>query len=98
MSTKPCTVLKLFYFSFSGDVVFSPACSNLQVGPISVAVNADLFQDYGGGVFNHPECEGGKLDHAMLVVGYGHDDVSGLDYWIVKNRYKNRIGHLSVKS
>ena len=41
------------------------------------------------GVYDEPECRNGRfdLDHAVLVVGYGTDEDSGEDYWLVKNRY-----------
>lgn len=53
--------------------------------PVSVAIEADemAFQLYRGGVLTK-QC-GVKLDHGVLVVGYGTEN--GLDYWKVKNSW-----------
>lgn len=53
--------------------------------PVSVAIEADemAFQLYRGGVLTK-QC-GVKLDHGVLVVGYGTDN--GIEYWKVKNSW-----------
>jgi KDEL-tailed cysteine endopeptidase len=54
--------------------------------PVSVAIEADGigFQFYSGGVYDDIFC-GTKLDHGVLIAGYGTD--SGKMYWKVKNSW-----------
>jgi len=65
----------------------------VATGPLSVALNADLVEDYTSGIidpwFPSEECDPTTLDHAVLIVGYGVDDTFGFDtpYWIVKNSW-----------
>lgn len=51
-----------------------------SVGPVSVALNADGIQSYGGGIYN-VGCSH-DINHGMLVVGYGSDGA-----WIIKNSW-----------
>lgn len=53
----------------------------VTAGPVSVAIEADQrsFQSYKSGILS-AAC-GTKLDHGVLVVGFG------TDYWIVKNSW-----------
>ncbi|VFQ97103.1 unnamed protein product [Cuscuta campestris] len=55
--------------------------------PVSVAVNAATygFQHYQNGIFDE-ECDPGKLNHAMTVVGYG-TTADGKGYWVLKNSW-----------
>ncbi|KAJ5071697.1 cathepsin l1 [Anaeramoeba ignava] len=57
-------------------------------GPISVSIYVmGDFYDYSSGVYYNAKCPNTTHNHAVLVVGYGHDSNSDMDYWIVKNSW-----------
>jgi len=58
----------------------------LQLGPVSVAVEADksVFQFYHDGVLDNKAC-GVQLDHGITLTGAGV--LSGKNYWKVKNSW-----------
>jgi C1A family cysteine protease len=60
-------------------------------GPVSIAIEADkpAFQHYKTGVLDSTAC-GTKLDHGVLIVGYGSDSASGEDYWCVSSVFVQR--------
>lgn len=61
--------------------------SALTQQPVSIGIDAArlTFQLYGGGVYDDPLC-GTNLNHGVLAVGYGKNDV-GKDYYKVKNSW-----------
>ena len=71
----------------SDDVAMMTAISKQ---PVSIAIEADQreFQLYKSGVFTGV-C-GTKLDHGVLVVGYGSEN--GNDYYLVKNSWAESWG------
>ncbi|XP_058862393.1 procathepsin L-like [Acipenser ruthenus] len=63
-----------------------------RVGPVAVGIDATRFSfhHYRGGLYYEPLCSSKKLNHAVLVVGYGTEN--GHDYWIVKNSWGTSWG------
>ena len=64
----------------------------LSMQPVSVAIQADQmdFQLYKSGVFTG-KC-GTTLDHGVVLVGYGTDSETGLDYYILRNSWGTSWG------
>jgi hypothetical protein len=70
-----CGPSPLFYLtslSFSPSLAPSPAA-------------AEPWQLYSSGVFSS-KC-GSDVDHAIVLVGYGTDATSGLDYYLIRNSW-----------
>lgn len=66
--------------------------SQLESGPVSVAIEADqsAFQFYSSGILTGV-C-GTNLDHGVLLTGFGTDGPTGLQYWRVKNSWGSSWG------
>ena len=60
----------------------------VSINPVSVAIQANKrsFQLYQSGIYSDYMC-GFNLDHGVLIVGYGYDELYEMDYWIVKNSW-----------
>lgn len=58
----------------------------LATRPIFTLVEAsESFGSYHSGVVDDPDC-GTAVNHAILAVGWGYDDESNLEYWLMKTR------------
>ena len=65
-----------------------------ETGPLAVALNANPLQTYTGGILDKTssQCPTSGMNHAVTMVGYGHDDAEGKDYWIIKNSWGKSWG------
>jgi len=61
-------------------------------GPVSVGIDAGerSMQFYRSGIYSDPMCITARIDHAVVVVGYGSE--KGKDYWIVRNSWGSNWG------
>eukprot|EP00775_Hariotina_reticulata_P008341 gene8341-8525_t len=55
-------------------------------GPVAISLDASqpTFRFYSEGVYKEKKClvKKGELDHAVLLVGYGDDKITGEPYWL----------------
>lgn len=57
------------------------------LGPIAISVDASLWSSYESGVFDGCNQKNPDIDHAVVLVGYGTDETTGQDYWLVRNSW-----------
>lgn len=62
------------------------------VGPVSAGFDATYtsIQFYSKGIYYEERCDPMKINHGILIVGYGTLD--GQDYWLVKNSWGTTWG------
>jgi len=62
-----------------------------STGPAVVSVDAAPWATYGHGVF--AECSrNATVNHAVLLVGFGHDTGLNMDYWLIRNSWSDAWG------
>lgn len=59
------------------------------IGPVSAKIDAshESFQFYSEGVYYEENCDENNINHDVLIVGYGTEKDSNLNYWLVKNSW-----------
>lgn len=63
-----------------------------QVGPVSIGVDASEWHNYQGGVFDGCNQTNPDVNHAVVLYGYGVDEASGQQYWLVRNSWSPSYG------
>ncbi len=56
----------------------------LSTGPISIAVDASMWNTYKSGIFPTDQCEG-MLDHAVQAIGINTE--APIPYWTVYHKF-----------
>jgi hypothetical protein len=55
-------------------------------GAVTAILNADPTLFYPGGIFDNTACTP-SMGHAVTLIGFGTDEASTTDYWVVKNSF-----------
>ena len=57
-----------------------------KTGPVAVGIDAGQpgFSSYSSGIYKSYSCNAARVNHAVIVVGYGTE--YGQDFWLIKNR------------
>ena len=62
-------------------------------GPVATTINADPLRDYEGGILDD-ESASTETDHIISIVGFGKDDATGKEYWIIRNSWGEYWGEM----
>eukprot|EP00586_Coscinodiscus_wailesii_P005994 CAMPEP_0172489692 /NCGR_PEP_ID=MMETSP1066-20121228/19877_1 /TAXON_ID=671091 /ORGANISM="Coscinodiscus wailesii, Strain CCMP2513" /LENGTH=345 /DNA_ID=CAMNT_0013257751 /DNA_START=62 /DNA_END=1099 /DNA_ORIENTATION=+ len=63
-------------------------------GPVAAGVNAIPLLDYQGGIVRDTRLIHKMVDHIVSIVGWGKDEESGKQYWIVRNSWGQYWGEM----
>ncbi|EWM25407.1 papain family cysteine protease containing protein [Nannochloropsis gaditana] len=59
--------------------------------PLAISLDASDFHNYHSGVLTFQDC-GADLNHAVVLVGYGTDEETGIDFFLVRNSWGEEWG------
>jgi cathepsin X len=62
-------------------------------GPIACGINAEAIVDYMGGVLDVPH-KPKIINHVISIVGWGYDESTNKQYWIIRNSWGSYWGEL----
>jgi cathepsin X len=62
-------------------------------GPVATLINADPLRYYEGGILDDDSASTSP-DHVVSIVGFGKDDDTGKEYWIIRNSWGEYWGEM----
>ena len=86
-------ISNIIYINETDDIMYILDRKRVPVSAL-ICAPPDMTS-YHQGVFNEENCTAhcsAGVNHAVLVVGYGTDEVLGEDYWLVKNSWGDTWG------
>ncbi len=64
-----------------------------NVGPVITYISAKMLRyNFGTGFYDNDACKKQPIDHVVLLVGWGTDKETGIDYWIIRNTWGEEWG------
>merc|ERR1712194_375455 len=61
-------------------------------GPVACTVNANPLRDYEGGILDDDTST--SSNHIVSIIGFGKDDTTGKEYWIIRNSWGEYWGEM----
>jgi len=58
----------------------------------AIAASSSAFQSYSQGIFDEDTCGEASTNHNVVLVGYGTEPATGVEYWILKNSWGSSWG------
>ena len=55
-------------------------------GPVATTINANPLRDYEGGILDDASA-GTQTNHIVSITGFGKDEKTGQEYWIIRNSW-----------
>lgn len=68
-------------------------------GPVATGVNAEPLVTYAGGIVNNTKVWNMMVNHVVSIVGWGTDEPTGQEYYIVRNswgQYWGEMGYFRI--
>ena len=82
-------------FDIYNNISIAALKSLLDNGPVLAEINVSNIGNHSSGVIGGKKLQcGGSVspDHVILIIGYGYDETSKLNYWLCKNSWGTNWG------
>ena len=82
------------YNLFTSDRVHKIKAEIYARGPVAAGINAEPILRYAGGVVHNKHFWDRMVNHIVSIVGWGTDEITGEEYWVVRNSWGQSWGEL----